>query len=119
MSWTKHVSEKKKGNGVGEYRIEKDDYLSTREYLDKYGADVKILGGYINTKSPVGAHPTLFVETPDGVKGLSLNKSYTDQWKAIFNDSEDVKSIMEGKAVGKLVERHSDTWKKDYVALDI
>lgn len=119
MSWTKHVSEKKKGTGVGEYKLEKDDYFSTKEYLDKYGAEVKIVGGYINTKSPMGAHPTLFVETPDGVKGLSLNKSYTEQFTAIFNDPEDIKTILDGKAVATLVNRHSDTWKKDYVALDV
>ena len=118
MSWTKH-SKPKKSNGVGEYRLEKTDYLSTKEYLDKYGSTVKILGGYINTKSPIGAHPTLFVETPDGVKGLSLNKSYTEQFEAIFNDPEDVQAILDGKAVGTLVQRHSDTWHKDYVALDV
>ena len=118
MSWTKHKSEKK-GNGVGEYKLEKSDYFSTNEFLEKYGADVKIVGGYINTKSPIGAHPTLFVETPDGVKGLSLNKSYTEQFTAIFNDPEDVQSILDGKATGKLVKRHSDTWNKDYVALNL
>lgn len=118
MSWTKHAS-KGKGTGVGEYKLEKDDYLSTKEYLEKYGEDVKIVGGYINTKAPTGAHPTLFVETPDGIKGLSLNKSYTEQFKAIFEDEEDVKTILDGNATGKLIKRHTDTFNKDYVALSI
>ena len=118
MSWTKHKTEKK-GKGVGEYKLEKEDYFSTKDFLEKYGEDVKIVGGYINTKSKLGAHPTLFVETTDGVKGLSLNKSYTEQFEAIFNDPEDVQTILDGNATGKLVKRHSDTYKTDYVALDI
>ena len=59
------------------------------------------------------------MDTPDGVKGLSLNKSYTEQFEAIFNDPEDVQTILDGKATGKLVQRYSDTYKTDYVALDI
>ena len=118
MSWTKH-KDTKKGNGVGEYTLNKEDYFSTKEFLDKYGEEVKIVGGYINSASKFGAHPTLFVETPDGVKGLSLNKSYTEQFTAIFNDPEDVQTILDGKATGTLVKRHSDTYKSDYVALDI
>ena len=114
-SWTKHS----KKTGIGDYNLNKEDYFSTKDYRDKYGDDVKIVGGYINTASKYGAHPTLFVETPDGVKGLSLQKSYTEQWTAILNDDDDRKAILDGKATGKLVVKHSDDYDTDYVALEI
>lgn len=118
MSWSKHAQEKK-STGVGSYNLTKDDYITTKQHLERYGEDVKIVGGYINTKAPTGAHPTLFVETKDGIKGLSLNKSYTAQFTEVFNDPDDVKAILDGKATGKLIKRYSDTFKKEYVALDI
>lgn len=114
-SWSKHS----KKTGIGDYRLNKEDYFSTAEFMEKYGTEVKIIGGYINTAAKYGAHPTLFVDTPDGVKGLSLQKSYTDQWREILADDDDRQAIINGKATGTLVVKHSDDYDTDYVALEI
>lgn len=116
-SWSKHT--KANTNGIGDYELKKEDYIKPAEMLAKYGEDVKILGGYINGKSKMGAHPVIFVDTKDGVKGLDLNQSYTEQWKAIFADPDDRDTIESGKASGKLVKCFSDTYKKEFVAFQI
>lgn len=115
MSWTKHTKE---ANGVGDYTLKNEDYFSRSEFLEAYGPDVKILGGYINTSAKHGPHPVIFCETPDGVKGLSLTQSYTEQWKAIFNDPDDVATIESGGATGQLVKRVSKT-HGEYVAFNL
>lgn len=113
-SWSKHT---KKNTGVGNYTLAKGDYIKPAEALAKYGESVKILGGYINRKSKLGAHPVIFIETPDGVRGLDLNKSYTEQWEAIFLDPDDVATIERGEAFGNLVNAHNDFG--DFVAFQI
>ena len=115
MSWTKHTKEK---NGVGEYTLQKEDYFRPSEFLEAYGPTVQIKGGYINNGAKYGAHPVIFAETPDGIKGISLSQSYTDQWKEIFNDPDDVKTIEDGGATGELVTR-TDKSGTDYVALNL
>lgn len=115
MSWSKHTKE---NNGLGEYELKTEDYFSRAEYLEAYGPDVKILGGYINGSAKHGPHPVIFAETPDGVKGLSLPQTYTEQWKAIFNDPEDCKAILEGKATGKLTHRTNKSGV-EYIAFNI
>lgn len=116
MSWSKHA---KKSNGLGDYKLEKDDYMSPAEVLAMYGEKVKIVGAYINTKSKMGDHPVIFIETPDGIKGLDLSKAYTAQWVEILEDEEDRQTIISGGATGTLVPKYSDTWKTDYVAFNI
>ena len=115
MSWSKHTKE---NNGIGEYTLTKDDYFSPSEMLEAYGSEVKILGGYLNMEAKHGAHPVIFCETKDGVKGLSLSKSYFEQWKAIFNDPEDRKTIESGEATGTLTPRTSKTYG-EYIAFNI
>ena len=115
MSWSKHTKE---ANGIGDYTLKKEDYFNPREMLEAYGPDVKILGGYLNTEAKHGAHPVIFCETPDGVKGLSLSASYFEQWKAIFNDPDDVKTILDGNATGTLVSRKSKN-HGEYIAFNI
>ena len=114
MSWTKHTKEK---NGVGEYTLQKEDYFSPSEFLEAYGPTVAIKGGYINNGAKHGPHPVIFAETVDGIKGLSLSQSYTDQWKEIFNDPEDVKTIEAGGATGTLAHRKGRNG--DYVAFNL
>ena len=114
MSWTKHT---KKNASVGDYKLEKSDYIKPADALARYGAKVKILGGYINRGAKLGAHPVIFIETPDGVRGLDLNKNYTDQWEAIFTDPDDIATIERGEAFGELVPAHNDFG--DYVAFQI
>lgn len=114
-SWTKHTKEK---NGVGVYQLKSEDYFSRSEFLEAYGPHVKILGGYINSTAKHGAHPVIFAETPDGVKGLSLTQSYTEQWKAIFNDPDDVAAIERGEATGELVVRTSKS-HGEYIAFNV
>lgn len=116
MSWSKHA---KKSTGLGDYKLEKDDYLSPAEVLEKYGETVKIVGAYINTKSKIGDHPVVFIETKDGIKGLDLSPRYTPQWVEILEDEEDRQTIISGGASGTLVKKFSETWKKEYVAFNI
>ena len=93
MSWSKHAM---KSNGLGDYKLEKDDYLSPADVLEKYGETVKIVGAYINTKSKIGDHPVIFIETKDGIKGLDLSPRYTPQWVDILEDEEDRQTIISG-----------------------
>lgn len=117
MSWTKHT--KQNTNGIGDYKLEKDDFFKPEEALEKWGELVVIKGAYINRKSKFGAHPVIFMDTPDGIKGLDLSPSYTEQWEMILADEDDRKTIESGNATGSLVKRYSDKYKRDFVAFNI
>lgn len=116
MSWTKHT---KINNGIGNFELKKDDFVKPSEALERWGENVIIRGAYINKKATFGAHPVIFIDTPDGVKGLDLSPAYTDQWEEILNDEADRQTILNGDATGTLVKCHSDIYKKDYVAFNI
>lgn len=116
MSWSKHT---KQNTGIGDYRLNKDDFFKPEEALEKFGELVVIKGAYINRKAKYGAHPVIFMDTPEGIKALDLSPSYTEQWELILTDDDDRQAIIDGKATGTLVRRYSETYKKDFVAFNI